>query len=409
MPSTGAARVREKKPEQPQAGRGVPPVAIAIAVVAAIVAGIGTKLFLAKPAARIEQPLAGYISDSGTVLQEYAKFKGKAPKTGSIATQFQQAAALAQKADYQGALAVLEPLSKEAAVPAVFNDLGVLYTATNDRSRAVNAFREALARDISYAAVRENLERLRALPNSADPVSTEVEPNYPREYANLIGLNKPVDGEIAAANNDVDMFRFVAPAAPRDRLEITVTNRSQTLEPRVRFYDSEGGILPWSKTEREPGASLSLILSLEPNTPVYLELSGDRGTGGAYTLTVKPLKGFDELEPNDDIYSASKLEFGKKIDANLMDADDTDYYTFTADHSGKVTINLENRSATLMPAVTTFGSDMRTSGFGPDVRNPGDGLHHTFDVLEGQKYYIQVWPQAKSSGEYSLTITSHPN
>jgi len=35
---------------------------------------------------------------------------------------------------------------------------------------------------------------------------------------------------------------------------------------------------------------------------------------------------------------------------------------------------------------------------------PGAGLKHTFDVIDFQTYYVQVWPQALSSGRYSLTI-----
>lgn len=402
MPSAAAAPASER-PRRPRRRRKSR-MSYLILGVATIAAGsLAAKWFFARPVATHSLP--GFVGSARVVLQEYGKFKGKSPNGGNVADQFEHAATLQTHGDYQGALAVLEPLSKDAAVPVVFNDLGVLYAALHDRSRAVNAFREALARDIDYLPVRENLDRLQAQPKSVDPVTAEVEPNDTNEYANYVGLNKPVDAQISAANADVDCFRFVTPPAPRDRIEVSIVNRSKTLAPRIRFFDQEGAFLPWEKTVREPGGSLSLIIAPQPNVPLYIHVFGEDATGGAYTLLVKPLKQFDAYEPNDDIYIAHKVNVGDKIDANIMDADDTDYYSFVAEKSGEASIDIENRSTTLIPALTTFTSDMRTSGFGPDVHAPGESLHHHIQVLEGQTYYLQVWSVAKSFGDYSLKVS----
>ena len=87
-----------------------------------------------------------------------------------------------------------------------------------------------------------------------------------------------------------------------------------------------------------------------------------------------------------------------------MDRSDTDYYAFEAPHAGKVKVTIRNRSATLLPALTTFRPDRRSSGFGPDVHTPGGNLEHTFEVEANQKYFIQVWSQADSAGEYTVRI-----
>jgi hypothetical protein len=47
---------------------------------------------------------------------------------------------------------------------------------------------------------------------------------------------------------------------------------------------------------------------------------------------------------------------------------------------------------------------MHSSGFGPDIRTPGAVLRHLMEVEEGRIYYVQVWSQANSSGDYTLTI-----
>jgi hypothetical protein len=116
------------------------------------------------------------------------------------------------------------------------------------------------------------------------------------------------------------------------------------------------------------------------------------------------MRAFDAYEPNDNIFAASRIEVGTPIQANIMDVQDTDYYSFESPVGGAVTIELDNRSATLIPALTTFGPDKRNTGFGPDIRTPGGSLRHTMAVEAHQTYYLQVWGQARTSGAYTLTV-----
>jgi hypothetical protein len=152
------------------------------------------------------------------------------------------------------------------------------------------------------------------------------------------------------------------------------------------------------------GESFRRFLSEAPNTPVYLQVWGGRDTAGKYRVAVRALKSFDALEPNDDIFNARRIDFGTRYEAGIMDADDTDYYSFESPHSGPVAIEVRNESTTLIPALTTFSPDRRNTGFGPDVRKPGGSLSHTVEVEGHRTYFLQVWPQAQTSGRYSLTI-----
>jgi hypothetical protein len=133
-------------------------------------------------------------------------------------------------------------------------------------------------------------------------------------------------------------------------------------------------------------------------------VDGSTSTAGAYTLSVSALTAFDLYEPNDDILSARKFILGETIQANIMDARDNDYFSFVSPVNGSVSIDIVNRSATLIPALTTFTPDMRSSGFAPDVQKPGADLHHVMPVEANQVFYIQVWGQKETSGAYSLTI-----
>jgi hypothetical protein len=358
---------------------------------------------------QITQPggkaIQGYVANTQKMTQEYLHFYGKPLNNAEIEKGFDQANQRVSEKDYPAAAAMLEQVAKVAAVPVVFNNLGVLYAELNDKSRTINAFREALARDMDYQAVRLNLDRLKdIMALGADPVSREVESNNTMISANIIAPGKPVEGEIEAAVEDVDFFRITTPPAPRDLISIEIANHSTTLKPVLKIFDDESRITDWGKIMREPGSSLKQTIAPAPNTTLYLQVSGYGSSAGAYTLLVRPLKSYDAYEPNDDIYHASRITLGSAVQASLMDANDTDYYSFVSPRTGTVSIAITNRSATLIPALSTFHPDMRSSGFGPDVRTPGLNLRHTMEVQANQVYYLQVWSQSNTAGEYSLVV-----
>jgi hypothetical protein len=140
------------------------------------------------------------------------------------------------------------------------------------------------------------------------------------------------------------------------------------------------------------------------NNAAYLKIWGVNDTAGKYVLTVKALHAPDSFEPNDDVFNSSRIAIGTAIDAGIMDSADTDVYSFVAPRTGFVEIEIHNRSVTLVPALTTYGPDQRTSGFGPEVRVPGSDLKHRLEVEANKTYYLQVWAQNSSSGNYTLTV-----
>lgn len=349
--------------------------------------------------------LEGYVPSVAAVRQEYARFYGKPLKNPAVENLVRQAEQRARQRDYPGAADLLETAARQAAVPAIFNNLGVLYARLRDPSRAASAFGDALARDIDYQPVRANLKRLPGFAaNAVGPVTREVEPNDTNFLANPIAPGKAADAEIAAGRNDWDCFRLIAPAAPRDILGVEIENRSKTLVPVLVIYDSGDRRLDWGKEERQPGSSLVQYMSPAPNTTLFLNVHGYENTGGAYTLAVRPLKAFDQYEPNDDILSARRIAVGEPIHANIMDGEDTDYYSFVSPRAGRVTVKITNRSATLIPALSTFQPDMRPSGFGPDVSTPGGSLSQALEVRDGETYYLQIWSREDTAGEYELTV-----
>jgi hypothetical protein len=349
--------------------------------------------------------MQGYLANSRTLEEEYLRFHGKRLRDADLTRQFETATERMSHQDYETAAQILERVSVGAAVPVVFNNLGVLYARLNDRPRAINAFREALARDAEYQPVRQNLVRLGALEGGAAELLThEVEPNNSPPLANRIAPDKPVEGAISPGGSDVDYFRVTTPQAPRDLLQIVVEPRSPGLVSALRIFDSDHQPVGLTVRAREAGATLDYLFAPPPNATYYLEISGAHDTAGNYLLKVVPQHAFDSYEPNDEIFNARRIEIGRTIDANIMDAEDTDYYSFVAPRTGTVKVTLHNHSATLIPALTTYSSEMRNIGFGPDVRTPGADLRHSFDVVENQTYFLQVWSENGTAGGYSLAI-----
>ena len=405
MAAPGVHRKRNKKTQSPvRKYWWLAPLVVGVAMIGWI--ATGPRWSRARIGFPIDQkPITGYLGDLKALEQEYAHFYGKPLDSAEVRHDFELAGKRVAAKDYSSALGMLEQVAKMAAVPLVFNDLGVLYAEVDDKSRAIHAFSEALARDIDYAPVRSNLDRMQNLTTlGAESVAREVEPNNTMTMANIIAPGRPVEGEIEAAVDDLDYFQITTPPAPRDILSIEITNHSKTLAPVLKIFDGEGRIVDWGKTVREPGADLKQTIAPPPNSTLYLEISGYGSSAGAYILLVQPQKAFDAYEPNDDIYNARRIAVGTPVEANIMDANDTDYFSFVSPRTGTLTVVIHNRSKTLIPALSTFFPDMRSSGFGPDVRTPGWDLRHTMDVLENQIYFIQVWSQSNTSGAYTVTV-----
>jgi len=353
-----------------------------------------------------EYGLPGYVGSAQVFERETARFYGPAAKNVDAEEKFQLAAESVSKHDYGGAAALLEEAAKQASLPVIFNDLGVIYAHLEDPTRTVNAFREALARDAAYAPARQNLQRLKGKLGSlhaAFPVTREIEPNATLAQANLITLGNLVDGEISSAT-DVDWYRATSPLPPRDLIKVEVTNKTQSLSLLLSICDGgQSAIVPDLKPSA-PGASFSVTFSALPNSDVYFKVEGAGGTTGAYTLAVRALKAFDAYEPNDQLFTATKIDLDQPIEANIMDAQDADFYTFVSPRDGTVTIEIQNRSTTLSPALTTYTPETGPGGQGPEAANPGEGLKRTLEVRENQLYYLQIASQAGTAGDYTLTI-----
>jgi hypothetical protein len=197
----------------------------------------------------------------------------------------------------------------------------------------------------------------------------------------------------------------VAPPSPRDLITVDLINHSIGFTPQLHIYDANFRPLSWGEPAGRAGESSRVTGGPQPNASIYIAVSSaDSRVGGMYVLTVRAQKAFDAYEPNDDIASARRIALGVDIEANVMDAEDNDFYSFQSPRSGTVSIEIRNRSDTLIPALTTYSANHINLGFGPEVRKPGAGLRHSLAVEKDQIYYVRILSQAGTAGAYTLRV-----
>jgi hypothetical protein len=371
-----------------------------------VIGGMAGAMWVSKrqPVLNPDKMPDGYVSDLSALKQEFDHYYGASEAYGEVSSRFQSAADLAAKRNFPAVASVLESVSKKGSVPLIFHDMGVAYAGLADFPRATVAFREALARDPEYGPTRKFLRDARGIaPGSAEPFTRELEPNDSNVTANLIPLRAPVGGEITGAADAADFYRVNAPPPPRDLIAIEVANHSASLAAHLRVFDANMKIQSWGDESAGAGQSIKVTGGPTPNSSVYLSVGGGDGQGGAYLITVTPMKAFDRYEPNDDIMSSRKISIGEEISANIMDSADSDFFSFASPRQGQATVEIRNRAETFVPALAVYNMDRRNIGFAPDVK-PGANMRHSFDVDKDRIYYLHISAHAGAAGPYILRV-----
>jgi outer membrane protein OmpA-like peptidoglycan-associated protein len=200
-------------------------------------------------------------------------------------------------------------------------------------------------------------------------------------------------------NGPSNFYRFDYTGKLRDIVVLRLENRSTTLRPEIKVYNADRSQL-FDKYDGTPGASVEQSMSLDPGQTIYVEVT-PYGSSGAYQLSALAQKAYDANEPNDDVLSATPVKFGDPIEGSVMDDKDADWFHVTAPMSGKVSVVLENLSATLRPDVKVF-SQLKSQIAEKYDGTPGAGLDFTVDVEPGKDFYVEIVPYG-SIGKYRLT------
>ena len=104
---------------------------------------------------------------------------------------------------------------------------------------------------------------------------------------------------------------------------------------------------------------------------------------------------FDAARRN--LSSARLVEINKPIPGQIVDGSDIDYYRINSGAGGHLQIHVQNDSGTLVPALDIYDARKKIieEKLGPDYGLVGQ---------PNTTYYIQVWGQRSTVGQYTLTI-----
>jgi tetratricopeptide (TPR) repeat protein len=364
-----------------------------------------------------DTPVPGttYVGSITVIEHQYQQYVGQPLTDPDLISKIEHANELGAQSDFQGAAALVQEVAQRVPVPAVLNNLGVLYQGAGDQQRAKEAYQQALQKDPTYEPAKTNLkalEVLRTAPQQTKIVSVafqEREPNNEIFQANAIQLSTGIAAVIA--DSDKDTFAFKTPPKYRDRIEIAVDNQSTTLQPGIGVYNADKSSIGGNAASTT-GANLKYSFGCQPDSTYYVQIVRSLyypALGGAYRLSVKPLKAYDAYEPNEDIRHPALITLGKTMEANIMDNDDTDYYEFKTSKGGNVLVSVANRSTTLIPGIGVFNSDRSAVG-GSSASTPGADHRYSFSSQPNSTYYVQIsrrttacrvattrWPSQKSN------------
>jgi tetratricopeptide (TPR) repeat protein len=107
-----------------------------------------------------------FIGNITYIENQYLQLSG-APPTVEVRQAIVQAIELADRGQYERALQALGKVPANTRVPAVWNDLGVVYEKLGDVANARTAYQSALAKDPTLVEAKANLARLEQAPVAA--------------------------------------------------------------------------------------------------------------------------------------------------------------------------------------------------------------------------------------------------
>src|SRR5437868_145939 len=122
MSSPGSTTIIRKRKRRRNRKPSIFPLVLAAVAIGGVLWGAGTLLQIRRVGEPQAARLTGYVGSPANLQQEYQRYYGKPlADTGAI-SRFEQAGRLASDRDYPGALAALESISNNAALPVVFTD-----------------------------------------------------------------------------------------------------------------------------------------------------------------------------------------------------------------------------------------------------------------------------------------------
>ena len=245
---------------------------------------------------------------------------------------------------------------------------------------------------------------------SSAAILTEAEDNNNGETANPIGLHDTVKGSVSSAY-DRDYFKFT----PEQNGYITLTLNHDILmdiwaQWTVTVYRFTSSLEEIYSKELSAGEEETMPrIGVAGGADYYILVTGSDVEETEYRLTVDFTETpYWEREPNDYVTKAEPLAFGQTYGGSIRSQYDDDYFTFTPEKDGYITLTLNHDLliGTWMywtVSVCRFTSDLeaiysKRLSASEEVTMPRIG------VVGGADYCVLVTGNNVDDVEYRLTV-----
>jgi hypothetical protein len=180
----------------------------------AVIAVVVFALFFARDSGPV------FIGNINVIENQFLQFHG-APPTVEVRQQLVQAIELANSQQNERALEAFSKIPIDMRVPALWNDLGVVFERLNDLTNARAAYQAALAKDPGFTLAKSNLTRLESAPAPVAAGSAKSASTVSAASANDVNLLAPEEGgQLLAAPSE--SWRKITSGKEDDWIEIKV-------------------------------------------------------------------------------------------------------------------------------------------------------------------------------------------
>ena len=366
-----------------------------------------------------------FVSDASILSQ--LKLEGvENADDPEITNQLAKASKLVKTNNFEEAIPIYQQVASKANISSVFNNLGLLYAATNDKENAKANYAKSVQLDPTEQAAQYNLglleeslgnlnealERFNKAPDISDagPLSRKIrknlkagtfenEPNDKKLQANILPLRKMIAASVGKAG-DKDVFLITTPPTYRDKVEVRVFP-SSTLVPGITISNELNRDITAAEADNYD-EEVKIRFVADAGKEYYIKVWARWNSTGAYQLEAIPLNQYDAFEPNDDEQSFSKIGLNKKIAANIMDPGDKDFYQVNIKTPGTYIVELFNKSK-LVPYIEVLDGKMAKIDFTEGSRE-SESISLEFMVETPDNYHIQIGGRWSTDGSHEFLV-----
>jgi len=258
--------------------------------------------------------------------------------------------------------------------------------------------------EIAFDVVAGQVYYLRAASNaSSGRYRLNILPTLAADFVTATEVDLPSWGSVEASGSitagSSDAYKFTVGA--RGRVQIQMNANDGQLSPYLEVFNSDG--------RRLRAHSSSIRLGVREGQTFYVRASGNDNSAGQYTLTFT-------AQPNDDVGNSLATSKQKRLrrrgstrfTGKINYSDDVDVFSLVASKSGSMLVDMEARGRrnNLDCEIFAYSADGTLLAQNDD-QTGSTNSQISFDVQQGQTYYIKTASTDGSGGAYLVNIVTN--